>query len=197
MKVNLGGGRKNLGEGWTLVDFNPSVNPDYCIDLNNANIKLPFEDNSVEEVAAHHILEHLDVGFIPLMIEIYRVCKPGAIVDVIVPHHHHEVYFGDPTHVRPITVTMMSLFDKNLMEANPSADGEPSDSSLAHRYNVNFETIWYDFDYDPFYIPMIERVFQLKEQNMLSPDDAFTFERLMREANNVATNTKIKLQVIK
>lgn len=193
MKINLGSGRKRY-DGFLNVDANPDANPDYVMNLDDVNIRLPFEDNSVSCVKAEHILEHIGSGFIPLMVEIYRVCKNGAIVDIIVPHHHHEVFYGDPTHVRPITVSMLNLFS---MDYSKGDEGKISDSSIAVRYKVDFEMIWYDFDYDPFYHNLINHYRTKREKGETEPEEDWMFERLMREALNVAINTKIKLQVRK
>jgi hypothetical protein len=57
--------------------------------------------------------------------------------------------------------------------------------------------IEYDFDYDEFYVPMIEHFNKRKERNEVTQEEDFAFQRLMREANNVAINTKIKMMVIK
>ena len=64
MKVNLGSGFKRI-EGFVNVDDDPLVEPDYIVNVEKD--KLPFDDNSVEEIRAHHILEHIGDGFIPLM----------------------------------------------------------------------------------------------------------------------------------
>jgi SAM-dependent methyltransferase len=192
MKLNIGSGHKRY-DGFLNVDDDPLVNPDFIVNLEEA--KLPFEDNSVEEIKAHHILEHIGDGFIPLIQEFYRICKHGAIIDIVAPHHNHEVFYGDPTHKRPITVNGMYLFSKKY--CLESKEQSSSSSGLALKYNVNFEMIEYDFDYDEFYVPMIEHFNKRKERNEVAQEEDFAFQRLMREANNVAINTKIKMMVIK
>lgn len=191
MKLNIGSGHKRI-DNFLNVDDDPLVSPDFIVDLEKG--KLPFDDNSVEEIKAHHILEHIK-NFIPLMQEIYRVCKHGALIDIIAPHHNHEVFYGDPTHVRPITVNGMYLFSKKhcLMHK----EQHDSSSGIAFKYNVNFDIIDYSFDYDIFYIPLIENFNARKERGEVSQEEEFAFLRLMREANNVAINTKIKMMVIK
>ena len=191
MKLNIGSGYKRF-DGFLNIDDDPLVNPDYTVNLEEAH--LPFEDNTVEEIRAHHILEHIR-NFIPLMQEFYRVCKHGALIDIVAPHHNHEVYYGDPTHVRPITVNGMYLFSKKHCLTHKAQ--HDSSSGIAFKYNVDFEVISYDFDYDDFYIPLINSFNQRKANNEVSPEEDFAFQRLMREANNVAINTKIKLMVIK
>ena len=191
MKLNIGSGYKRY-DGFLNVDDDPLVSPDFVVNLETG--KLPFEDNSVEEIKAHHILEHIE-NFIPLMQEFYRVCKHGAIIDIVAPHHNHEVYYGDPTHVRPITVNGMYLFSKKHCQEDIKKDG--SSSTLALRYNVDFDIIEYDFDYDHFYQPLIDNFNLRKSKGEVTQEEDFAFQRLMREANNVAINTKIKMMVIK
>lgn len=192
MKINLGSGYKRY-EGFLNVDDDPLVDPDFVVNLEQA--RLPFDDNTIEEIKAHHILEHIGDGFIPLMQEMYRVCKHGALIDIIAPHHNHEVFYGDPTHKRPITVNGMYLFSKKFCDS--SKDQHYSTSGLAYKYGVDFDMISYEFDYDDFYLPVISSFNDRKSKNQVSPEEDFTFQRLMREANNVAINTKIKLMVIK
>ena len=109
MKINIGGGFKRY-EGFLNLDADPLTSPDYLVKLGVDT--LPFEDNSVDEVRAYHILEHIGEGFFQLMKEIYRVCKDTAIIDIQVPHHRSEIFYGDPSHVRFVTIDNMRLFSK-------------------------------------------------------------------------------------
>lgn len=191
MKLNIGSGYKRF-DGFLNVDDDILVNPDFVVNLEEA--KLPFEDNSVEEIKAHHVLEHIK-NFIPLMQEFYRVCKHGAIIDIVAPHHNHEVFYGDPTHVRPITVNGMYLFSKKHCLGHKAQ--HDSSSGIALKYNVDFDMVEYEFDYDHFYQPLIDNFKQRSQKGEVSQEEDFAFQRLMREANNVAINTKIKLMVNK
>lgn len=191
MKLNIGAGNKKY-DGFLNIDDDPLVNPDYLVNLEEA--KFPFEDNTVEEIRAYHIFEHIQ-NFIPLMQEIYRVCKHGAVIDILAPHHNHEVFYGDPTHVRPITVNGMYLFSKKHCLKNQAQ--KDSSSGLALKYGVDYDVISYEFDYDDFYVPMIEAFEERQSKGQVTQEEQFAFQRLMREANNVAINTKIKLMVIK
>jgi predicted SAM-dependent methyltransferase len=108
MKINIGGGLKRF-EGFVNVDADPNTKPEYLHNLEKE--KLPFEDSTVEEVKAHHILEHIhDLGHV--IKEIYRVCKNGAVVDIAFPHHFARNFFGDYTHCRALTVEMFKQFSK-------------------------------------------------------------------------------------
>lgn len=61
---------------------------------------LPFLDSSIESIISHHALEHIGDGFIPLIDDIYRVLKPGAIFRAIVPLFPSTAAVQDPDHKR-------------------------------------------------------------------------------------------------
>jgi SAM-dependent methyltransferase len=194
MKLNLGCGHKHE-PGFVNIDHDASANPDYVINLDDVNIKLPFEDSTVTEVRAYHILEHIGAGFIPLMKELYRVCAHGAIFDIICPHHFHDVFYGDPTHVRPITVPCMTLFGKKYCKFHNETYG--SHNGIALQHNIDFDVVWFDFEYDQFYAGMIADFKQRKEEGKVSQEEDFMVTRLLREATNVALNIKIKMMAVK
>lgn len=192
MKINLGSGYTKI-DGFVNVDDDKLVNPDYLVDLEHD--KLPFPDNSVTEIVAHHVLEHIGENFIPLMQEIYRVCDHGAIIDIKVPHHNHDVFHNDPTHKRKITVDGMRLFSKSFMDDHIKKFN--SNSGMAYKYNVDFDIVWFGYEYDEFYKDYMANVAKAKEAGTLTPQQEAEYIRLFREANNVAIETNIKLAVIK
>jgi len=79
VKLNLGCGPDHF-KGWVNVDSSPDEKPDVVADV----IDLPFEDNSVDEIFASHILEHVDWR-VPALEEWHRVLRPGGVIVVIVP----------------------------------------------------------------------------------------------------------------
>lgn len=180
MKLNLGSGYKRY-DGFVNVDADTHCQPDYLVKLGTD--KLPFPDNSVEEIRAYHILEHIGEGFIFLMQEIYRVCEHGAIIDIRVPHHFHETFLSDPTHRRPITVEGMRLFSKKVNRLEIERNG--TSSTLGIIYDVDFELIDFEFITDMFYDNILPT---------LKKEDAY---RLLREVNNAVLETRIKLMVNK
>jgi len=68
---------------------------------------------------------------------------------------------------------------------------------MALKYDINFDVIHYEFEYDQFYVPMLEDFFKRKEEGKVSPEEDFGIQRLLREANNVAMNNIIKLVAVK
>lgn len=120
MKLNLGSGHKRI-DGYLNIDSDPNSNPDYVLNLETD--KLPFDDNSVDAVICHHILEHLGDGFFHLIQELYRVCKHGTIIDVHVPHPQHDTFLIDPTHKRPIYPHTLDMFSKTRNKRDMDAGG--------------------------------------------------------------------------
>lgn len=180
MKINIGAGYKRYPE-YITVDADPNCNPDFLVNLETD--VLPFEDNSVDKVLAHHILEHLGEGYFHLLKELYRVCKDGAIIDIRVPHHNHETFHNDPTHRRPITVEGIRLFSQKVNKLEIERNGTAS--TLGLMYGVNFEIVNYSYVHDPFYDEIIKT--NTDKQN----------ERLFREAVNTTLETHIVAAVIK
>jgi len=182
LKLNIGSGYKKF-EGFINIDGDHHCQPDFVVNLDDRNLILPFDDDSVSEIIAHHILEHIGEGYIPLLREIYRVCEDGAMIDVRVPHHGHETYKNDPTHKRPITVEGWRLFSKRVNQHEIETGG--TSSTLGIINDVDFEIVAFDFVHDSFY-DQIKRI-NTPEQN----------ERLFREALNTTLETHIVLTVVK
>ena len=112
LRLNLGCGMNRL-DGYVNVDRHGE--PDLRHDLEV--FPWPWPDDSVSEILLKHVLEHLGrdpIVYLEIMKELYRVCQDGATIRVVVPHHHHEHFFNDPTHVRPVTADGMTLFSQRL-----------------------------------------------------------------------------------
>lgn len=112
LKLNLGSGQNPL-PGYVNVDKFGS--PDVMWDLET--FPWPWQDNSVDEIRLHHVLEHLGqaIGtYFGIVKELYRICRNGSIVEIAVPHPRHDNFLGDPTHVRPFTPESFTLYSKAL-----------------------------------------------------------------------------------
>lgn len=89
------------------LDITPLPGVDVVLELGREN--LPFDDNTFDIVYAHHVLEHITpLG--DVLSELHRVCKAGAVIDVIVPYYTCVGAFGDPTHVRFFTYRTFEHF---------------------------------------------------------------------------------------
>lgn len=108
----------------------------------------PWPDNSVDEARAVHLLEHIAPGapFFHFMRELYRVCKPDAEVEVVLPHPSHDVFNSDPTHLHAIMPGTLAMFSKRFVE-EAAARGDVLTPFYAH-LGVDFDitTVGYDFD---------------------------------------------------
>ena len=95
MKLHLGCGERKL-KGYIGLD---QVNHS-CVDrVCDLNVGIPYPDNSVTNIEAIHVLEHLKDP-VHIMNEIWRVCKHGAKVHIIVPSAEGPGAFQDPTHLK-------------------------------------------------------------------------------------------------
>jgi len=179
-KINIGGGYKRY-DGFLTLDMDPHTKPDFLVNLETDTY--PFEDNSVDEVKAYHILEHMGEGFFHCMKELYRICKDGAIIDIVVPHHRHDIFLADPTHRRPILIEGMRLFSKKYN--NDHIEKHGSSSGLGIALDVDFEIIETGYTLDPFY----EEFVRTAERDVVVEKE--------RSCNNFVQETKMKLMVIK
>lgn len=178
MKINLGSGFTRI-DGFVNVDFDARTKPDFVCDLEKD--KLPFDNDTVEVVMAHHVLEHMGEGYFHCMQEIYRVCKHGASVDVRVPHPRHWAFLADPTHRRPIIPEGLQLFSKKFNDAHKDS----SASQLGHYFNVNFELSSVSEIPDPNYV------------NEFVGMPSTTVQKYLREHNNIVMEYHIRLLVVK
>jgi len=106
IKINLGSSDRTK-EGFLNLDILAMKGVDIVCDLNEG---IPLKDNSVTEIYASHILEHLD-DTIKIMEEIYRVCKNGALVKIKVPYFKSIGAFKDPAHRRFFTEETFYYFN--------------------------------------------------------------------------------------
>jgi hypothetical protein len=137
MKLNLGCGSRHL-PGYCNVDKHGEADQHWDLET----FPWPWADNSVDEINMSHVLEHLGQQpqtFIRIMQEMYRVCRDGASVHVVVPHPRHDHFIIDPTHVRPILPDTLEMFSRavNLQWQRAGASNTP----LALYHNVDFEVV--------------------------------------------------------
>jgi len=180
MKINIGAGDVVI-EGFVSCDMDPNSKPDYLFNLEKD--RYPFEDNSVEVVIAHHVFEHLGEGYFHCLQELYRVCKHGATIDVLVPHFRSDYFFNDPTHRRAITVDGLRLFSKRYNQLAREQGAHAS--RLAEFFNVNFEVI--DWNFIPFK--------QYREEFEGKPVEEV--EKYISEHNNIIEQLWVKLVIVK
>jgi len=185
MNLNLGCGNKIL-EGYTNVDKYDYYNCDVVHDLET--FPYPFEDNSVDSILLCHVLEHIGQDpkiFNNILTELYRICKPEALINIIVPHPRHDDFISDPTHVRPITVLGLSLYDKEQNEIWQSSGAANTPLGLILGIDFKIENVQYQVEDE------IMKKYNSKE---LTKEE---LEHLMKHHNNVIKQTTIKWRVKK
>ncbi len=185
MKLNLGSGSKIL-EGYVNVDKFDYYNPDIVHDLEI--FPYPFEDNSVDEILLSHVLEHIGQTpeiFMKIIKEFYRVCHDQSLIKIMVPHPRHDDFISDPTHVRPITILGLQLFDKELNLKWEKSNAANTPLALIHNVNFKIKNIKYNLDSN--YVKNFE---DGKVDNIKVDSD-------VKRLNNVVKEIVIDWQVIK
>lgn len=185
MKLNMGCGH-NKADGFVNVDKAPECAPDQVVDLEA--FPWPWETASIDEVMFNHSLEHLgrdpDVFFM-MMRELYRVCRHRARIAINVPHPRHDHFIGDPTHVRPVTPEVLTLFSKRL--CRQWIERQCANSTLALYLDVDFELLEAQAVPDAAYVERVR-------------DGSMTIEELTERAktmNNVVVEFRMVMEAIK
>lgn len=138
IKIDLGCG-PNKKEGFIGVDKIKFDNVDYVCDLGNE--RLPFSDETVDEIHASHFLEHLTAEQRVFLInEAYRVLKKKAFMTIICPYWASGRAYGDPTHQwPPITDFWFFYLDKSWRDKNaPHTDK----SNWEKGFDCDFDSTW-------------------------------------------------------
>ena len=119
------------------------------------------------------------------MKELYRICKNQAVISITVPHPRHDDFLSDPTHVRPITVPLLELYNKELNEQWQLQKG--ANSSLALIHNVDFRIKYIRYDFEQKYSQMLKDK-KINQQEL---------NEMMYKYNNVVKQIFIQLEAIK
>jgi len=83
MKLNLGCGFDKR-PGYVNIDIRPEVRPDLILDLEKR--RLPFANNSVDEILAKDVLEHFSFRRVrDILKDWHRVLRPGGRLLLQVP----------------------------------------------------------------------------------------------------------------
>lgn len=92
---------------WINCDISAEVKPDVVCDITK---KLPFKDNSVDEIFISHVLEHTREP-VKVLKEFYRVCKNNALIEIRVPYFSSESAFSNLTHKSFFTWTSFDFLE--------------------------------------------------------------------------------------
>ncbi len=184
-KLNLGCGVLKF-ENFVNVDKNDLVKPDEKVDLNV--FPWPWEDNTYSHIIAKDILEYIGdkpSDIIQIIKEMYRVSENGAIWEIQAAHWNCDFSVNNPEHKRKITVDMFNMFNKKkVFEDYQNGDAK---TMLAFQEDIDIEVCDVNFDYSKGFAEKIKN-------NSISVDELrYATDHL----NNVATSTKILIQVHK
>lgn len=127
IKLNIGSGRIKH-TGFTNIDCVQIIdgNGEKCVDIimNIEKEKLPFDDNSVDEIIADAVLEHIgDLKFV--LNECYRVLKHNGLLSGSVPNAGSDIDFRDPTHKRHFVKNTFNYFSGQAEWTNDKKPKHP------------------------------------------------------------------------
>lgn len=109
-KLNLGCGKdiRRGPERWINVDYHKLPGVDVVANVRKA---LPFKDSEFEYVLCSHIVEHVTFEEkIPLINELWRITKPGGIIEIMCPNYTDRNCWIDPTHLSAWEVHTFDYF---------------------------------------------------------------------------------------
>jgi len=108
-RLDIGCGINKMS-GWVGMDRIAADGVDVVHDF--MDFPWPFEDNSVAEARAEHVIEHIPMlcmccrnekePFFQFFDEVHRILRPNARFHIVAPHSDSIRAWGDPTHTRGI-----------------------------------------------------------------------------------------------
>lgn len=105
-RVHLGCGRKILPE---YINIDRIDKAEIVADLTKG---IPLDDNSVDYIFSEDFLEHMPQDKAVFIInEIYRVLKPGGIMEHYIPNAGSRNDFASPTHLSHWNITTFEFFE--------------------------------------------------------------------------------------
>lgn len=127
-------------ENLVTLDHFENHNPDIVYDLEK--IPLPFEDNSIEEIHAYEVLEHLGRQgdwkfFFSQWSDFWRMLKPNGLFFATVPMYTSVWALGDPSHTRVLPVECLTFLSQPAYEQV----GTTPMSDFRHVYKSDFDIV--------------------------------------------------------
>ncbi|MDP8241242.1 MAG: class I SAM-dependent methyltransferase [Candidatus Hatepunaea meridiana] len=104
--------------------------------------KLPFKDSSIDGIYSSHCIEHI-FDQLAVISEMWRVCRDGAILHILVPHFSNPSYYDDLTHQRRYNTRSFEHYDHDLHELT----GHPN-----YLPEVNLKVVYKKLNYWPEHI---------------------------------------------
>jgi len=141
-------------DDWVNVDMMPGKAVDQVVDL--FDLPWPWEDNSVDEIWASHLCEHIphDLpvngvvsdnlkkclkidGWYAFFYEVWRVLKPDASIWVMVPYAFSRGAMAEPTHRRYLVPESFTYFEFNV-----NGDGTYDGYDLPYIMRLDGQVLW-------------------------------------------------------
>lgn len=156
MKLDLGCGN-NKPRGYIGIDLNERSMANILYDLNKT--PYPIKGESIKKVRCFHVLEHLK-NPLDVLLEIYRICERGAVVEIKSPHFTNVGAYHDPTHLHYFSINSFDyLIEGTKKRKDFSFYGSKSFKLINKK--INFPK-WYKF-----LEPTLNNIRNLYEQSFL------------------------------
>lgn len=99
------------------LDINPDHKPDIVHDL--ANVPLPFEDDTFDEIHAYEVMEHVGQQgdwrfFFDQWSDLWRILKPDGVFFGTSPAANSPWAWGDPGHTRVLSPECMTYLSQPM-----------------------------------------------------------------------------------
>jgi len=121
IRLDIGAGMRPM-KGWTAMDRTALPGIDVVHDM--LDVPWPFEDESVSEARAEHVIEHIPhlcwccrntkEPLFAFFDEAWRVLRTGGKLYVIVPHSDSRRAWSDPTHARAINEQTLLYLSRDV-----------------------------------------------------------------------------------
>lgn len=124
----IGAGKHRM-EGWLHLDRYPFEGIDVVADVVKG---LPFPDNSFGYVYSQDFMEHLPPeAKVPVINEIWRVLKPGGLMEHRIPNAGTRNDFGSPSHLSHWNLQTFEHFDVQSYRYETDKDYEGITSAFS------------------------------------------------------------------
>lgn len=138
-KLNFGCDTE-IRKGWDNADISGPANLKF--DFNK--FPFPIKDNVYDFIYTRSVLEHLDKPG-PVLLELARICKPGAIIEIIVPHYNnksaysdiqHTHFFNEDSFTNFVKFRAPDYFELNYIEVVPTWIGRLIPTSMRKKISL-------------------------------------------------------------